>query len=74
MNPVSQRPVSGFTEISEGQNEREKEKSLKADGCCFIPPVFPAELCRGPERAAPPAALLHACLSGAFNKSHVHPA
>lgn len=37
---------------------------------CFIPPVFPVGLCWGPERAALPAALLHAYLSGAFNKSH----
>lgn len=39
-------------------------------GSCFIPPVFPVGLCWGPERAALPAALFHASLSGAFNKSH----
>ncbi len=46
MIPVSQQSVSGFSESAEGQNEaeREKEKSLRTDGCCFIPPAFPAGL------------------------------
>lgn len=69
LNRVAQQSGSGFCQGSAEQWDGSQLGFEDRKVRCWIPPCV-----LGPERSAPAAALLHACLSGAVDKSRTRSA